>query len=313
MQDSRAGTSDGEFSRALLAPRYWGKWLSVGVLGLINLLPVRLIDALGERIGKLVYRHYYKHRWQAAQNVAWCFPDWSEDRRDALVRDHCVAYVQTLMLSPVLWWGSRRGLLSRVDYRGIEHLERARESGPVIVLACHSVALDFGAAAIAGRESAVSMYQPFKNAFDNWLIHRSRRRFGNTLVRRGDSLRNLVRLTRNGVPCYHMPDEDLGREGALFVPFFGRPKATLTGMSKMTRATRAQVVPCFPYYIGRGRFRLEFFPPLDHYPLDDEYENCLRINREIEKLIGVNPAHYLWKLRIFKTQEHSDENPYHQR
>ncbi|MEM7292137.1 MAG: hypothetical protein AAF420_01920 [Pseudomonadota bacterium] len=295
---------------ALLHPRYWGKWCTVLLLSVICLLPWRLIDWLGARVGRIAYQRYEKHRRHAQMNLEWCFPDIAEQARDELIQDHFCVYWQTLMQSPVLWWGSRPGYAKRVEFSGLEHFERAREQGPVIVLSCHSIALDFGAAAIAWHYSAVSMYQTFKHPIDDWLVYRGRARFNNTLVRRGSSLRTLIRLTREGTPCYHMPDEDLGPEGAVFAPFFGKPKATVVGMAKMTRSARATVVPCFPYYIGGGRFRLQFLEPLENYPLDDEVENSTVVNRAIERLIGVAPAHYLWKLRLFKTREDGSRNTY---
>ncbi|MEM7206548.1 MAG: hypothetical protein AAF434_01875 [Pseudomonadota bacterium] len=298
------------FQFAFLHPRYWLRWLAFGLIAALNLLPESLIDRLAASIGRLCYRHYEKHRRQASLNISWCFPDMANDAHESLLLAHFVAYWQTLLRIPVLWLGDQDRYLQRVRFENSDILDYALANGPVIVLACHSCALDFGAAAIAQRYGAVSMYQPFKNPLDNWMIYRARSRFNNALVPRGTSMRALVKKTRAGVPCYHMPDEDLGADNAVFAPFFGQSKATLLGMGKLTSATRAQVVPCYPYYAGNGQFVLQFLPALEDFPAADEHENSARINLAIEELINIAPAHYLWKLRIFKTREDGGPSPY---
>ena len=298
------------FEVALLHPRYWGKWLGIILITLASYLPFFLLDRLAVLLGKLTYRFYEKHRRQAQMNIDWCFPSLDEGARDAMLRAHFTAYLQSLLLLPMLWWGSPRRFAERVIFKNVEYMDDALAKGPVIVLACHSVMLDYGAAAIARRYSAVSMYRPFKNQLENWLVLRARSRFNNRLVARGESLRPLIQLTRKGVPCYHMPDEDLGLDGSVFAPFFGKAKATLMGMAKMTRSAKASVVPCYPHYLGGGRFKLTFLPALAGYPESDEVANALRTNQVIESLISIAPAQYLWKLRLFKTREDGGPNLY---
>lgn len=47
-----------EFSVSLLHPRNWGVWLGFGLLAIIvNILPYRLLLALGQSLGKLGMRY----------------------------------------------------------------------------------------------------------------------------------------------------------------------------------------------------------------------------------------------------------------
>ena len=305
-QNSAAAT----FQWSLLHPRYWMKWLGVAFLSALNFLPYTVLDRIGKQIGLFALRFYDKHRHAATLNIDWCYPDLSEQEKQQLLREHFIVYAQTLILLPMLWWGNRDKFASRVVFENDNLLDKAIGQGPVIVLSCHSMALNHGGSAVTWKYGAVSMYRRFSNPFDEWLILRSRSRFKNHLVARGSGMRTLIKMTREGHICYHMPDQDLGEEGAVFAPFFNKPKATMVGMEKITRAARATVIPCYPYYLGKGRFAVKFLPALENYPVDNEVENALIINQTIEKLIAIKPAHYLWKMRVFKTDPQGGKNPY---
>ena len=49
-------------------------------------------------------------------------------------------------------------------------------------------------------------------------------------IPRQDGVRAAVAAIRSGVPFYYAPDLDFGRKDAVFVPFFGVPAATITGL-----------------------------------------------------------------------------------
>ena len=63
------------------------------------------------------------------------------------------------------------------------------------------------------------------------------------LFSRQDGIRPLVRAMREGLPFYYLPDQDFGLRDSVFVPFFGVPAATITGVSRIARLAGAVVVP----------------------------------------------------------------------
>ena len=146
--DSQTSDDSPRFRAALLHPRYWGKWLAAAVLSALCLLPWSALDAFGAWLGQLAFKRNAKHRRRAGINLEKCFPQMSPGEREALLQAHFVVYWQTLLQTPLLWWGSRRRLAARTEIVGEAHMEDARQRGAVIVLSCHSVALDFGAVSI---------------------------------------------------------------------------------------------------------------------------------------------------------------------
>ena len=113
------------FNRALLHPRYWGKWCVVACLSFIGLLPYRLLDALGTAIGGLGYRFHRQYRRVARMNIDWCFPELSATERDRLLQAHFVAAARCVLMQSVLWWGNREKLVANMAFENREVLDAA--------------------------------------------------------------------------------------------------------------------------------------------------------------------------------------------
>jgi len=63
------------------------------------------------------------------------------------------------------------------------------------------------------------------------------------LFSRQQGIRPLVKAMRRGLPFYYLPDMDFGERDSIFVPFFGVPAATITGLSRIARLAGAVVCP----------------------------------------------------------------------
>src|SRR6266404_8423445 len=70
----------------------------------------------------------------------------------------------------------------------------------------------------------------------------------------------------DALPFYYLPDLDFGRKGTIFVPFFGVPAATATGLSAIARSTGAAVVPCVTRMLPGGGYVAQFYPAWRDYP-----------------------------------------------
>ncbi len=302
----------GPFRRAFLLPRYWPTWVALGLLWLLTQLPGGLRRALGRCLGDLIYARNAKRRRFVHLNLAWCFPARSEAEREALARGYFRTMAQSLLDYGLLWWGSERRLDHTLRLEGAEHLERARAEGrAVILLTSHNVALDFGAAALTRHFPSVGLIKEARNPLLEWMSARGRTRFKGTLYRREEGMRPVVRAVRHGHAFYYLPDEDLGPERSVFVPFFGVPTATITALSKLARMTHAAVLPYTTiYHPEQGRYVAHVYPPLPDFPGDDETRDAVRMRQELEKLILLAPEQYMWSLRLFQTRPDGEPNPY---
>jgi len=290
-------------NRPPIGPRTWASWLGAVGLSLLCALPAGLRNALAERVAKAYLRRPSKHRQIASVNLAACFPEMDEAARQELLERYFSRLLQTLMQSPRLWWGAERDIRERVRWHGREHLASARAGDkPVILLISHTVALDAGMLALSPDFPMHGIYKPFPNPVVDWLTQRARSRFGGDPVARGSGFRSMIRGLQNGSLLCYLSDEDLGREGSVFAPFFGRTKATLAMLPRLVKKSGAVVLPMATMYDpADDRFDVYLLAPLVQ-PLDaDEVANATRMNEAIEATVRIAPEQYLWKMRLFAT------------
>lgn len=300
------------FDRAFLAPRHWGTWLGLGLLWLLTQLPGRWRRALGRSIGELIYRRNAKRRRFTLLNLSWCFPDKALEERERIARDYFRYMGQTMLDYGLLWWGSRRQLERDLRLEGEEFLLPHIEAGtPIILLTGHHVALDAAGIAYNRRYPVVSIFKEVRNPLIGWFIARGRNRFGGVIYERSDNLRPLIKATRDGYALYYLPDEDLGPERSVFAPFFGVSTATIPALGRLTKMCRAVVVPYMAYYEpAADQYVARLFPALEDFPTGDEVRDAARMNEALEMMIRLDPAQYMWSLRMFQTRPNGEPNPY---
>jgi KDO2-lipid IV(A) lauroyltransferase len=108
---------------------------------------------------------------------------------------------------------------------------------------------------------------------------------------------------REGRPFYYLPDQDFGLRDSIFVPFFGVPAATITGVSRIARLAGAAVVPAVTRQLPAGDgYVLTFYPAWHDFPTGDETGDTRRVNEFIEQRVLEMPEQYLWVHKRFKTR-----------
>jgi lipid A biosynthesis lauroyl/palmitoleoyl acyltransferase len=300
------------FSGRFFAPRLWPTWLGLGLLGLLALLPGALRRRLGGAVGALAYRYHHKRRAIVATNLDWCFPELDGAAREALARDYFRLMAQSFFDYGVLWWGSRRRLDRLVRLEGGEQLQAARAAGrAVILLTSHNIGLDFGAAALTRHYPSVGLVKRARNPLFDWCMARGRTRFMGVLYRREEGMRPVLRALKQGHAFYYLPDEDLGPENSIFVPFFGVQTATIDALSRLARMSGALVFPFVTIYRPQqGEYVARILPPLEAFPGGDSVADAARMNRELERMIREAPAQYMWSMRLFQTRPDGSPPPY---
>lgn len=299
------------FSGRWLRPRYWPTWAGLALLRASLWLPHRARAFLGERLGDLYHRFSNKRRRIALANVSLCFPGWDVQRRERFVRRHFQLAVRGLLDFPWWWWASDEELQQRVRVTGLEYYRQACSQGQnVILLTYHNVALEAGVV-ISRHYPHVSVVKPLPNPIIDWFMTRARTRFGGRIFSRAAGLRPMVRSVRQGAGVYYIPDEDLGLQDSVFVPFFGVPAATLATLGRLAQLCQAVVIPCFARLLEQGGgYELRLYPPLAGFPTGEPVRDAERMNQEIERAILEAPEQYWWTAKRFKHRPAGIASPY---
>ncbi len=277
--------------------------LGLALVWLLHFLPLRLLAPLGRAVGMLLYVAAAERRRVTLINLGLCFPERSAAELGALARSHFQAFGRNLIEHGILWWSSKERVLDFVRMAGIEHW-RAVAGRPVILLAPHFVGLDMGGIRITAEYPLVSVYSHQKNAaFDAVLYHGRTRFIAPELYSRQEGIRPVVKAMRRGLPFYYLPDMDFGARDSVFVPFFGVPAATITGLARIARLADAVVVPAVTRQLPGARgYELTFYPAWSDFPSGDDAADARRMNAFIEERVREMPEQYFWLHKRFKTR-----------
>jgi KDO2-lipid IV(A) lauroyltransferase len=286
-----------------------GFWL--GLLRLLHaFLPISGLAWLGERLGGLLWWVARDRRRVALTNLLLCFPEKAETERLALARAHFRAFSRAMLLETIPWWGDADELERLVEVRGAEVL-RQHAGRPIILLVPHFVGINTGGVRIIQMPvHLVNIYSPVKNPAIERLVANSRHRFGDILLYdRHAGVKPVIRALKQGHPFHYSPDLDYGRKDAIFIPFFGVPAATVTGLARIARATGAVVIPAITLW-EHGRYVLRFHAAWDNFPSDDIEADTRRMNAYIEACVRDTPEQYFWVHRRFKTRPEGENGLY---
>ena len=287
--------------------------LVVGLIWLLHWLPLGALARVGSGFGWLLYWVVLPRRKIALTNLRLCFPELSEAERRALARRNFALIGRSMLERGLAWWAGPERLRATVRIDGLEHLQRLRAEGrPVLLLAPHFLGLDMAGTRLTLEGDFVSVYSPQKDkVIDHWL-HHGRSRFNDQLLlSRHDGVRATVKAMKSGRPFYYLPDLDYGRKESIFVPFFGVPAATITGLPRLARLAGAAVVPCVVRILPGGEgYVLELGEAWADYPSDDVEADTRRMNAWLEGVIRTMPEQYYWVHRRFKTRPEGEPRIY---
>ena len=283
------------------APGTWPVWFGMGLLRLVCLLPNGPAYALGRMLGRLAHMIGGSRRDIVRRNIELCFPELDTAERDALAREHFKALGISVIEMGLGRWAPIQRLESITELVGLEHLQRALDSGRgVILLSAHFTTLE-----IMGRVLAVNtapfdgVYRKNRSEFITELQRTGRERSVDRTIEKRD-IKRMVRSLRDGRAVWYAPDQSYNRKGAEIVDFFGVPCMHTTATSTLARLGHAVVIPFFPERRPDGRYVFTLLPPFDDFPSDDLVADTRRYVDVLERHIRRVPEQYFWIHRKFK-------------
>ena len=283
--------------------------LMLGVMWLLHWLPLPLIRAVGAVVGMVLYVAIPSRRHIVMTNLRLCFPERDDAWRRSIMRDHFVAFGRSALDRALFWWAPETRLRRLITLHGLEHLKSA-DGRPTILLAPHFVGLDAAGVMMTMSTPLVSIYARQKNPHFDARLLTGRLRFNEPLLlSRQDGMRRVLKALKDGYPFFYLPDMDFGAKDAAFVPFFGVPAATITGVSRLAKLSGARVVPCIARMTAAG-YDVTLMPPWEGYPGESLEADTQRMNAFIESEVLKMPEQYFWTHKRFKTRPPGEKGVY---
>ncbi len=292
-------------SRSLLkfwAPKYWFTWLAYAWMRTIVFLPFSWQVWVGKRLGRVLHFILFPRRHVADQNLTVCFPELSDQERDALRRKHFESIGVSVTEMAMAWYGSKQTIRDLIHVEGEEHLRDALAKGKGVILFCaHFTTIEFFSPALEQLCPHVcAMFRIQRDEMINVIMTRGRRRSVDKLFQK-DSSREMLRSLAENSAVWYAADQSYRRKYSALVPFFGVPAMTNTATSRLAKISGATVLT----YFGRrlpddSGYVLNIGAPLENFPSDDLVEDTTRLMKELETYVRQCPEQYCWIHKRFK-------------
>ncbi len=284
--------------------------IALTLMWLLHWLPLPVLASIGRGLGRLLYRLADSRRHITLTNLGLCFPGMSSAQKSALARRHFEAFGRSFLERGLLWWASEARIRRLVTVNGKEHLDALYGKRPVILLVPHFVALDMAWTRLSMDYDMSGIYANQKNLLFNAALYKGRARFGKSLMlSRQESTRKGLKAMKACMPFFYLPDMDFGERDTIFVPFFGYPAATITGLSRLARLAGAVIIPVISH-LDRDRYLIEIGEPWADFPGETIEGDTRRMNVYIESEILKIPEQYYWVHKRFKTRPAGEKSVY---
>ena len=295
-----------KFAWRFLAPRFWLTWLIVLFALVLAYVPFRIRDKLATKVVPLIMKKKSGALKRARLNIQHCFPEKSLEARETILRKSLETAAQFCFAYGELLVRSDKYKKSRNEIIGGENLFPLLDRGEnVITLVPHCWSIDYTGSMLASLGYTVTtIMKPQKNPLTDWLMHTQRMQYGRGVVYpRSAGIKPFLQSVKKGYIGYYLPDEDLGAQHSVFVPFFGAEKATMKGLGKLTKLTKANIVPMFQAYNAKtGKYELHIFPALENFPTGDDTQDAIVMNKALEAMIETHTEQYMWILSLLRSR-----------
>ncbi len=184
-------------------------------------------------------------------------------------------------------------------------LEALARGKGLILLSGHFGAWEFIVTSMSLRlgHPVTAIAQPQRNTFIDAIISANRNRFGSGTVSMHHSVREVLRLLREGRIVGMLGDQS-GPKESVFIDFFGRPAATHRGAAAFSLKSGAPLVMFFFVRQPDGTYRA-VYEEVDRTGLNGSPEETIieltrRHTAVLERYIRRYPDHWLWVHKRWK-------------
>lgn len=291
------------------------------IVGLLRMLPRNTARGVGAWLGTVAGRLAGKLSSAGEQNLQIAFPSMgATERRIILQKTYrnlgwlLAEFCQMSKYSPEF---VQREVMR---YEGLEHYLSAKAKGKgVLVLTGHLGAWELSSFvhSLLGEPMGMVIRRLDNPLVDNF-VNSIRCLHGNRVLHKDDFARGIIKAMHRGEAVGILMDTNMTPPQGVFVPFFGIPACTGSGLARIARKTGAAVVPGFLLWSEEeSRYVLHFGEELHLQRTEDAEADALAntalFARVTEEYIRRYPDQWLWLHRRWKTRPDGEPPIYKRR
>lgn len=276
---------------------------------LVGLLPRSLARQLCGAFAAVLYRVHSRLRKVGLRNLAMALPELGLQQHQRILRQlythlgwHFAEFCKMPRYSP-------ENTADWIRCEGMEHYEQAQAYGKgVLVLTGHLGAWELSSFyhSMLGHPMGL-VARPLDNPLLDAFVRSIRCRHGNWMIPRNDFARGLLEAMHRGRSVGILMDTNMTPPEGIFVPFFGIPACTASGLARIALRTGAIIVPGFMLWeSAESRYVLHFAPPIHPVVTDNRARDIEALTSHctsvLESWIRRYPDQWLWIHRRWKTR-----------
>jgi len=275
---------------------------------IIVLLPRTFCLFFGRILGMLVFQFDSKHRSIALSNL-----------KSALGKEYSSLHLKRIAKGSFQHFGEvmfdiikfahlkEQKKKNLVTIEGEAYIQEAlREGKGTLLFSAH-----FGNWEIApffisqwGKLSVIA--RPLDNVSLEKELLEIRKSLGAEVVYKHQATRQTLRLLRAKEMVAILIDQNVVRNQAIFIDFFGRPAATTPSLATFHLRTSSPLIPVFCYPTPLHKYHIQILKPLEILLSGDSAQDILKITqlctKIIEEQIRKHPKFWLWFHNRWKTR-----------
>jgi len=291
--------------------------------GMLSLVPPRLGTSVLSALLGAFFAVAPKYTRIARRNLLLAFPEESIERREEIRRESIRSLARVLVDFARLHRLDAAWVQEHIDCPFFPRFEAIKRENPgkgIVIATGHLGSFELLAHFVALRGHPISF------VVRNFTLPRVERRWtagreaaGNRGIGRKGAFKDIMRDRQSGGDVADVFEENVTRNHAVFVPWFGVPAATTRAVALAALRTEAPVVVAGVGYVGNGRYEVMAqecdFASLyrrEDLSSDQKIERMTAdMSARYVEMIGRFPGEWFWMHRRWKTRPAGeDENIY---
>ncbi len=292
------------------------------LVGLIRFLPEPAAYPICRAIVGIILLLMPRAPSVARRNLAFVFPEKSEAEREDLFKKSLRSLARNLLAYAKLPDFDPEAATQMSNMSVVaETVNRTRAENPGVGIIFGT--LHYGSFELFAQFHAIFLrparilargFDGFPR-LDNWWFAR-RELFGNRIFRRKGAFAEMFKSLQNNEDVVILYDQNVKRNHATFVDFFGKKAATTKAVALASIRTGAPIICGAFHEHSKNQYEV-VFEAIDHRVRESETpeESLLRIttaiNSAAERFIRLYPEDWMWIHRRFKTRPEGEREDFY--
>ena len=279
----------------------------------LSILSRKLCLSLGQTLGLAFYYLDKRHRLIALSNLKIAFgKELPLTELKRIARNSFMHFGKTFMdiiKLPHLGEEKRNAL---INIEGEENLLKAlREKKGALLFSAHYGSWEIAPFLIAKKGELSVIARPLDNKLLEKELLKLRTSQGSHVIYKHQATKKILQSLRAGEMVAFLIDQNVLRQQAVFVDFFGKKAATTPSLASFSLRTKSPLIPVFCYPTSSHAYHLKIFSPLSITLGGNYNQEVLKITQICTKIIETqirkNPDYCFWFHNRWKTRPEEEE------